>query len=186
MSKKLILIVDDHEFSVAMLKRVLSKGYRFLVATNGIEAISVLAQHAEEIDLVLLDLKMPEMSGDEVAEHLVLLGVPFVVISTTEDRELIEKASEGAFAFVRKDANVEAIRSAVSAAIAKNCRDASRLAVFYRLINRESIAVGLIASRRNLSLLTAKKKIANLASRHRSTRLHIIEKIIEGHELLAD
>ena len=68
--KKVILCVDDNEQELSVLKFTLATyGYRVLAATNGQEAIAVFST-APQIDLVLADTNMPQMSGIQLAERL--------------------------------------------------------------------------------------------------------------------
>ena len=67
MEKIKILVVDDEKVVRDGCHRVLTgKGYEVLTAENGQLAMDLLA--SESIDIVLLDLKMPVMSGEEVLE----------------------------------------------------------------------------------------------------------------------
>jgi two-component system, OmpR family, response regulator CpxR len=68
--KKVILCVDDNEQELSVLKYTLSiNGYRVLTASNGQEAIVIFAK-APQIDLVLADSDLPQMSGVQLAERL--------------------------------------------------------------------------------------------------------------------
>ena len=68
--KKVILCVDDNEQELSVLKFTLeTNGYRVLPASNGQEAIAVFSA-APQIDLVLADTHMPQMSGIQLAERL--------------------------------------------------------------------------------------------------------------------
>ncbi|HEY1805384.1 MAG TPA: response regulator [Terracidiphilus sp.] len=68
--KKVILCVDDNEQELSVLKFTLTtNGYRVLAASNGHEAIAVFSA-APQIDLVLADTNMPQMSGIQLAERL--------------------------------------------------------------------------------------------------------------------
>ena len=68
--KKVILCVDDNEQELSVLKFMLAtNGYRVLSASNGHEAIAVFAS-APQIDLVLSDTNMPQMSGGQLVERL--------------------------------------------------------------------------------------------------------------------
>jgi len=68
--KKVILCVDDNEQELSVLKFTLTtNGYRVLAASNGQEAIAVFST-APQIDLVLADTHMPQMSGIQLAERL--------------------------------------------------------------------------------------------------------------------
>ena len=65
MEKSKILIVDDEDMQRDMLfKRLFSKGYELICLRSGEECIAYLESNA--VDLVLLDIMMPEMSGVEV------------------------------------------------------------------------------------------------------------------------
>ena len=62
-NSKVILIVEDDETSFLLLQAYLaSRNYKLLYATNGKEAIDLFKDHPE-IDLILMDLKMPVLDG---------------------------------------------------------------------------------------------------------------------------
>lgn len=66
-----ILIADDEEMLLKLLERMLTRaGYNVLKAHDGEEALHVFAENADEIDLVLLDVIMPKLSGQEVMERI--------------------------------------------------------------------------------------------------------------------
>ena len=60
-----ILIADDSDFNRAILKEILREDYETIEARNGMEAVHILRRHVG-IDLLLLDIVMPEMDGFEV------------------------------------------------------------------------------------------------------------------------
>jgi len=63
------LVVDDHESIREFARPVLERlGFAVLVARDGKEALEVFAANASDVQLVLLDLTMPGMAGDEVLE----------------------------------------------------------------------------------------------------------------------
>ena len=63
--KHTILIVDDEENNLMLLKRTLRSRYNILTAKNGLEALEVVQQHGEDISLIVSDQKMPVMEGTE-------------------------------------------------------------------------------------------------------------------------
>lgn len=64
-----ILLAEDDEMVRGIAQRILSTaGYRVLVAADGKEALELFEQHRDAIDLVLLDVVMPRMSGREAFE----------------------------------------------------------------------------------------------------------------------
>ncbi|HZR45084.1 MAG TPA: response regulator, partial [Candidatus Manganitrophaceae bacterium] len=66
-----ILVVDDEEAIRLLGKTILEHdGHRVLTAGDGLEAIEIFTGKKEEVDLVILDLTMPDRSGGEVLEQL--------------------------------------------------------------------------------------------------------------------
>jgi PAS domain S-box-containing protein len=66
-----VLLVDDEAMVVDVGKPMLETlGYEVFVSINGHEAIDMVAQHGEAIDLVILDLIMPGMDGGQVFDHI--------------------------------------------------------------------------------------------------------------------
>ncbi|MGK0290878.1 MAG: PAS domain S-box-containing protein, partial [bacterium] len=71
MSGNTILIVDDKQANIYSLETLLeSKGYDVISCLNGKEALKLLFIHAAKIDLILLDVQMPEMEGFQTAEMI--------------------------------------------------------------------------------------------------------------------
>src|SRR3954470_5285687 len=79
-AKSRILIVDDHEDNIEVLRvRLDSWGYETAAAYNGAEALSYVEQTPP--DLILLDVMMPEMDGNEVARRIKAnKALPFIPI----------------------------------------------------------------------------------------------------------
>jgi two-component system, cell cycle response regulator DivK len=68
-SPPLVLIVDDNEKNLKLADDVLrTAGFRTLAAASGAEAIALAAEHLP--DVVLLDLRLPDMDGMDVAREL--------------------------------------------------------------------------------------------------------------------
>ena len=66
-----ILLVDDEEDILQIGAKVLQKfDYKVLEAKNGLEAIELYAENKDKIDLIILDLVMPDMNGREVYDRL--------------------------------------------------------------------------------------------------------------------
>ncbi|NTW98781.1 MAG: response regulator [Geobacteraceae bacterium] len=78
--KKTILIVDDEDQLSMLLKIVMGlKGYSAIFASNGQEAVDTYKANPDGIDLVLMDISMPVMSGVEAYRELKQFD-PFVPI----------------------------------------------------------------------------------------------------------
>lgn len=70
MSKPLILIVDDEPINLRLLSEALKTDYELIAATSGSQVLTQLEQQHARIDLILLDVNMPGMSGMEVLGHI--------------------------------------------------------------------------------------------------------------------
>ncbi len=84
--KKVILIVDDNEQELSVMKFMLStNGYRVLASTNGQDAIAQFSGTLQ-IDLVLVDASMPQMNGRQLVERLKKMAshVPMILLGDTQ------------------------------------------------------------------------------------------------------
>jgi two-component system, chemotaxis family, chemotaxis protein CheY len=94
-----ILIVDDSQTIRRMVAASLQElnDIRFEEASNGLEAIELLAR--ERINLLILDLNMPEMHGLEVMQfmrsHARYSEIPIIVLTTKFDTESRRSARDG-------------------------------------------------------------------------------------------
>jgi len=81
---KRILLIDDDEFIVRLLTLLLTKaGYEIISATNGKDAIRILSE--QSVDLIFVDLMMPEMDGLAFLNWLRLEAnttIPIVVLTS--------------------------------------------------------------------------------------------------------
>ncbi|MBI5083330.1 MAG: sigma-54-dependent Fis family transcriptional regulator [Acidobacteria bacterium] len=116
---KRILVVDDEENlrRVTQLK-LQQAGYEAMTASDGAQALEVLAKHPQ--DLVLTDLKMPGMSGIELLQKIKEEYLEVVVIVVTA-YGTIESAVEamrlGAYDYIIKPVNADALKLIVSRAL---------------------------------------------------------------------
>ena len=77
----LVLIVDDNEQNLKLARDVLrAAGFRTLDAASGAQAIRLAAEHTP--DLVLLDLRLPDMDGVDLVPELA--GIPVVALSALQ------------------------------------------------------------------------------------------------------
>lgn len=95
MNKQKILIVDDSEMNRMLLMAILGDEYDFIEAENGRKAVYLLHQDVN-IDLMLLDITMPEMNGFEVLEKMNQFHwideIPVIMISADESMNAVEKS----------------------------------------------------------------------------------------------
>src|SRR5690242_19138394 len=100
-----ILVVDDLAQNVRLLEAILApRGYRVSAANSGREALAAVA--SEPIDLVLLDIVMPEMDGYAVCRALraesATSFLPVVMITASGEQEKIAAIEAGADDFIAK------------------------------------------------------------------------------------
>ena len=92
-----ILIVDDSEFNRDMLKEILRETYNYLEAENGNQAIQIMGENPG-IDLMLLDINMPQMNGFEVLKWMnqsrCIDETPVIMISSEDAVDTMRKAYE--------------------------------------------------------------------------------------------
>lgn len=104
-----ILVVDDDEFNLKLLKKMLAiEGHAVRTAADGEEALASVAEQLP--DLVLLDVMMPGIDGFEVARRLKAdfrtRSIPIIMITALEDDESRLKGLEaGAEEFLTKPVN---------------------------------------------------------------------------------
>ncbi len=127
-----LLVVDDTEVNRDLLaRRLRALGHEVTMAVNGREALELLA--ARPIDLVLLDIMMPEMDGFQVLERMrqdaALRTVPVIMISAVDEIDSVARAIElGAADYLPKPFNAVVLRARVTATLEKKrLEDAERL-----------------------------------------------------------
>lgn len=97
MPDRTILIVEDFDDTRTMIRMLLEmKGCNVLEAVNGREAVEAASQHCSELDLILMDLRMPVMTGVEatrrIREQSETCRVPIIAMSAHCEGEWKEEA----------------------------------------------------------------------------------------------
>ncbi len=120
MEQPTILIVDDEEDFCQTVSDILEhSGYRTVVRQNPVEALELL--QVEQVDLVLLDILMPQMDGRQVLTEIVQNHPEIPVIMITGQAYnipvAIETAKKGSFSFLAKPIDLVQLRESVKQAI---------------------------------------------------------------------
>jgi PAS domain S-box-containing protein len=101
-----ILLVDDEAYVRDVAKRQLQRlGYKAVTAGDGIEAVDIYKKKKKKIDLVLLDMVMPNLAGKETYRELKDINpdIKVVLISGfSQNDKATETLKEGALAFIQK------------------------------------------------------------------------------------
>ena len=103
--KKRILVVDDDSMNLMRTKMILGQEYQVVLAESGLEALNKLQEEEEQIDMVLLDIDMPEMNGIETFERMkdfaADIPVIFLTASGAED-DVVSAIRLGAVNYLKK------------------------------------------------------------------------------------
>jgi PAS domain S-box-containing protein len=115
-----VLVVDDEPLVRSLARRVLERGgYGVLVAEDGHEAVQIYEERCQEIDVVLLDLTMPRMGGEEALRELQRIrGDVRVILSSGFSREeaTTRYANMGLAGFLQKPYDGADLKQAIRAA----------------------------------------------------------------------
>jgi len=110
---KTVLLTDDNPDIVELVKLILAgSGYNLVIANDGVEAVNICLSQTP--DLVLMDLKMPNMDGIAATRSLREKGFsnPIVVLTSSEsadDRQMAEQA--GCDGYIVKTLEMKAVES---------------------------------------------------------------------------
>lgn len=108
LNKKTIMVAEDEDSNFELVKIVLQKRYRLLRAHNGIEAVTI--NEDEKPDLILMDIRMPEMNGLDATRIIkeVNSDIPVIALSAYAFEENIREAKNaGCDDFLAKPFKVE-------------------------------------------------------------------------------
>ena len=115
---KTILVVEDNAINRGLLYEYLAKDYNVLLAADGLQAIDIISEQKDEIDLILLDIVMPTMDGFEILEELNTSGwiefLPVVIISSEGTEDFKHRAYlHNVYNFITKPFTYEEVISCV-------------------------------------------------------------------------
>ena len=115
-----VLVVDDEEGVRASVRAILEDEYTILEAEDGAQALEVLRTH--EVDVVMLDQRMPGEPGIDVLNRIKAVDQSVVVVIATAVREVrtaVEALKRGAYDYITKPFDVEDIELLVRRALDK-------------------------------------------------------------------
>ena len=152
-----ILVAEDETIIRLDLVEMLTEaGYEVIAqAENGAVAIELAKEHKP--DLVILDVKMPEVDGITAAEQIISIS-PVLMLTAFSQRELIERARDaGVMAYVVKPFSINDLVPAIEIAISRHKQmkslEAEVADIYERLESRKIIdrAKGILMKALNLS-----------------------------------
>ena len=116
-----VLVADDEPVIRRLAQRVLeARGYRVLLAEDGTQAVSMFRDHAADIDVVVVDLTMPGLNGDEVLRQIRRIRpTARIVLSSGYDahRVMATLGGEGSVGFLSKPWSPQDLLQAMNAAL---------------------------------------------------------------------
>jgi PAS domain S-box-containing protein len=123
-----VLVIDDEILVLSATRQMLENaGFTVLCASGGREGISLFERHAA-IDLVLLDMTMPDMSGAEVLAELRerRRDVRVLLCSGYSESEVVDRVGrDGVYGFLQKPYSIAALLAKLEQAIGSPSRDES-------------------------------------------------------------
>ncbi|MBC7213353.1 MAG: response regulator, partial [Pseudomonas sp.] len=119
-SSSVLLVVDDYPENLISMRALLSRqDWQVLTASSGMEALSTLLEH--EVDLVLLDVQMPEMDGFEVArlmrgsQRTRLTPIIFLTANEQSEAAVLKGYASGAVDYLFKPFDPQILKPKVQA-----------------------------------------------------------------------
>ena len=179
--RKTLLVVDSDDEMRETLTAVLRRDYRVLRAATGEAALQMMQK--EDVDLMLLEVDLPGISGFEVLK-IVRENYPYVeviVISNTKELDTaIEAMRHGAYHYIAKDLDPESIRTLFANAAERQdlSRDVARLKAEVAEQNDREFIVG--PSRSTRAVVELVQKVAKI-----SATVLVLGESGTGKELLA-
>ncbi|MCK5295847.1 MAG: cache domain-containing protein [Alphaproteobacteria bacterium] len=119
-----ILIIDDEILVQKMVQEMIQKmGYETIVASNGKEGIKAYKKNSDRIDLVLLDIIMPEMNGYDVFYELKKINKDVKVLLSSGfgfDASISDLIKDGATDFIKKPHRYSVLNNVIADILEKN------------------------------------------------------------------
>jgi DNA-binding NtrC family response regulator len=115
------MVVDDEESIRTITRMVLEEfGFKVITAKDGKDAVEKFKKHHTEIDMVILDLIMPHLSGDEVYREMRRISpdIKVVLSSGYSERDVISKfAGKKIMGFLQKPFKADELLSKIKTAL---------------------------------------------------------------------
>lgn len=157
---KHILIVDDDIHIGNMLEEVLvQEGYRVSRAYSGTEALLVVS--GAKPDLILLDLMLPGLNGEEVLPKI--KGIPVIVVSAKVDvTDKVELLLGGAADYVTKPFDIQELLARITVQIRNSANAVGRVVLRYKGISMDTVTHAVYVKETEVKLTRTEYAILKL------------------------
>jgi AmiR/NasT family two-component response regulator len=184
-----ILVVDDDRLILSTLSMGLEKaGFAMLRAASGEEAVQICKQLRP--DLILMDIRMPGISGLEAVQYIhASVEVPVIFLSAYDDADIVEQAiGQGCMGYLVKPVEVHQLVPAIRAVLVR-ATDLSQLKATETQLSRAlaaerhtSIAIGIMMERRKLSAAEAYELLRAQSRPNRRKLSEVAKEIVASTE----
>lgn len=189
MRRKTLLLVDDDGLVLATMGRELREsGYDVLVADDGEKGLA-LAARTPPPDLAILDIRMPGISGIELAALLRQNGIASIFLTAYDDRTYVEQAiAEGALGYLVKPIDVGRIIPTIETALHRSAElerlreKARRLGSALETGNSVNVAVGMLMEHYRLERSEAYELLRRKARSERRKVKEVADEVMAAWE----
>jgi len=186
-----VIIADDESIIRMDLREMLANLGYLVVGEVGDGQSAVNLSRELRPDIVIMDIKMPDMDGIEAARVLTEERIaPVVLLSAYSQRELVQRAREaGVVAYLVKPYREEELTPAIEVALArfaefkdlqKQVNDLTEALETRKLVDR---AKGILMDKQGLSEAEAFRKIQKMSMDNRKPMKEVAEAIILAHQV---
>ncbi|MBW2002266.1 MAG: response regulator, partial [Deltaproteobacteria bacterium] len=109
--KETVLLVDDENVIIDVWKEILrALGYKVLIASGGIEALEIYKKNKDTIDIVILDMIMPDIGGGEIYDRVKEINPDIKVLLSSGysiNGQATEMLNRGCSGFIQKPFNMK-------------------------------------------------------------------------------
>jgi two-component system, cell cycle sensor histidine kinase and response regulator CckA len=125
MGSETVLFVDDEDMIIEITEEMLKRlGYKVLTARSGKEAIKTYEEDSERIDIVVLDMIMPDMGGGDTYDGLKMLNPKVKVLLSSGysiDGQATEILDRGCNGFIQKPFKMKKFSEKLRNILTRNC-----------------------------------------------------------------
>lgn len=149
-----LLLIEDNPVDCGMIKSIIGNRYALSIAASASEAIKIIA--SVNFDVILLDIQLPDSSGNTVKMIRCATGSPIIVASGCDSRE--KAIADGAFAAMGKPIDAEQLLDTIAGALAhekvRPCRELAER-IFTSIDSKMMCVASMVPNPRSVRLRPA-------------------------------